>query len=433
MSNTIDLTLDGLSCGHCVKRVKESLEQRPDVEQAEVTLTEAHVTGSASAQALIDTVKQAGYGAELSHPKAKPLAESSIPSEALTAATPELPAAHDEDDSQQLLINGMSCASCVSRVQNALAAVPGVSQARVNLAERTALVMGSASAAELVQAVEKAGYGAEAIEDDLERRERQQETAIATMKRFRWQAIVALLVGIPVMVWGMLGDNMMVTDENRTLWLVIGVVTLGVMVFAGGHFYTSAWKSLKNRTATMDTLVALGTGAAWLYSMSVNVWPQWFPMEARHLYYEASAMIIGLINLGHMLEARARQRSSKALERLLDLTPPSARVVTEDGEKALPLGIGKAELVQCLQLRPQVGHQRFFRGQGQVVIGLLLQLGDKLPLQRRLALVARLAHPRLGQELGHHRAFAGQGNGFIAMRLEVFAHAASLKVSSRSR
>ncbi len=228
----------------------------------------------------------------------------------------------------------MSCASCVSRVQNALQAVPGVAQARVNLAERTALVMGSASAADLVQAVEKAGYGAEAIEDDIKRRERQQETAVATMKRFRWQAIVALLVGIPVMVWGMIGDNMMVTDDNRTLWLGIGAITLAVMVFAGGHFYTSAWKSLKNRTATMDTLVALGTGAAWLYSMSVNVWPQWFPMEARHLYYEASAMIIGLINLGHMLEARARQRSSKALERLLDLTPPTARVVTDEGEKA---------------------------------------------------------------------------------------------------
>lgn len=87
----------------------------------------------------------------------------------------------------------------------------------------------------------------------------------------------------------------------------------------------------------MDTLVALGTGVARLYSMSVNLWPQWFPMEARHLYYEASAMIIGLINLGHMLEARARQRSSKALEKLLDLTPPSARVVTPEGEKDLPL------------------------------------------------------------------------------------------------
>ncbi|WP_434659939.1 copper-exporting P-type ATPase CopA [Klebsiella sp. MISC125] len=381
MSHTIDLALDGLSCGHCVKRVKESLEQRPYVEQADVTVTEAHVTGSASAESLIETIKQAGYGAELSHPKAKPLAESSIPSEALTAATSELPAARDEDDSQQLLINGMSCASCVSRVQNALAAVPGVSQARVNLAERTALVMGSASAAELVQAVEKAGYGAEAIEDDLERRERQQETAVATMKRFRWQAIVALLVGIPVMGWGMIGDNMMVSDDNRSLWLVIGLITLAVMVFAGGHFYRSAWKSLKNGTATMDTLVALGTGVAWLYSMSVNLWPQWFPMEARHLYYEASAMIIGLINLGHMLEARARQRSSKALEKLLDLTPPSARVVTDEGEKDLPL----AEVQAGMTLRLTTGDRVPVDGvisQGEAWFDEAMLTGEPIPQQK---------------------------------------------------
>nr|WP_287855169.1 copper-exporting P-type ATPase CopA [Klebsiella sp.] len=381
MSHTIDLALDGLSCGHCVKRVKESLEQRPDVEQADVTVTEAHVTGSASAESLIETIKQAGYGAELSHPKAKPLAESSIPSEALTAATSELPAARDEDDSQQLLINGMSCASCVSRVQNALAAVPGVSQARVNLAERTALVMGSASAAELVQAVEKAGYGAEAIEDDLERRERQQETAVATMKRFRWQAIVALLIGIPVMGWGMIGDNMMVSDDNRSLWLVIGLITLAVMVFAGGHFYRSAWKSLKNGTATMDTLVALGTGVAWLYSMSVNLWPQWFPMEARHLYYEASAMIIGLINLGHMLEARARQRSSKALEKLLDLTPPTARVVTDEGEKDLPL----AEVQAGMTLRLTTGDRVPVDGvisQGEAWFDEAMLTGEPIPQQK---------------------------------------------------
>jgi Cu+-exporting ATPase len=381
MSNTIDLTLDGLSCGHCVKRVKESLEKRPDVEQADVTITEAHVTGSASAEALIETIIEAGYGAELSHPKAKPLAEAVTPSEALTAVTPELPAAQVLDDSQQLLINGMSCASCVSRVQKALQAVPGVAQARVNLAERTALVMGSASAADLVHAVEKAGYGAEAIEDDLKRRERQQETALATMKRFRWQAIVALLVGIPVMVWGMIGDNMMVTDANRSLWLVIGLVTLAVMVFAGGHFYSSAWKSLKNGTATMDTLVALGTGVAWLYSMSVNLWPQWFPMEARHLYYEASAMIIGLINLGHMLEARARQRSSKALEKLLDLTPPSARVVTEDGEKTVPL----AEVLPGMTLRLTTGDRVPVDGeitQGEAWFDEAMLTGEPVPQEK---------------------------------------------------
>ena len=351
MSQTIELNLDGLSCGHCVKRVKESLEKRPDVEAADVTIEHAQVTGSASAESLIATIEEAGYGASVSHPKAKPLAESSLPSEALTAATPELPAADALDDSQQLLINGMSCASCVSRVQKALQAVPGVTQARVNLAERAALVMGSAPAAELVSAVEQAGYGAEAIEDDIKRRERQQEMALATLKRFRWQAIVALLVGVPIMLWGMLGDNMMVTEANRSLWLGIGVLTLAVMVFAGGHFYTSAWKSLRNGTATMDTLVALGTGAAWLYSMSVNIWPQWFPMEARHLYYEASAMIIGLINLGHMLEARARQRSSKALERLLDLTPPTARVITHEGEKSVPL----AEVQPGMTLRLTTG------------------------------------------------------------------------------
>jgi len=381
MSHTIALDLDGLSCGHCVKRVKESLEKRPDVEQADVTIERAEVTGSASADALIETIKEAGYGASLSHPKAKPLAESSLPSEALTAATPELPAASELDDSQQLLINGMSCASCVSRVQKALQAVPGVTQARVNLAERTALVMGSAPAVELVSAVENAGYGAEAIEDDIKRRERQQETALATMKRFRWQAIVALLVGVPIMVWGMLGDNMMVTDTNRSLWLMLGVVTLAVMIVAGGHFYTSAWKSLRNGTATMDTLVALGTGAAWLYSMSVNIWPQWFPMEARHLYYEASAMIIGLINLGHMLEARARQRSSKALERLLDLTPPTARVITADGEKNVPL----AEVQPGMTLRLTTGDRVPVDGeisQGEAWFDEAMLTGEPVPQKK---------------------------------------------------
>lgn len=382
MSNTIELALDGLSCGHCVKRVKESLEQRPDVEQAEVTLDRAKVTTSASADALIDTVKQAGYDATLARPKAEPLAESTLPPEALTAAPSTLPAeAQPDDDSQQLLINGMSCASCVSRVQNALQAVPGVRQARVNLAERTALVMGSASAAELVGAVENAGYGAEAIEDDQARRERQQQTAVAAMKRFRWQAIVALALGIPVMGWGMFGDNMMVTDANRSLWLVIGLLTLAVMIFAGGHFYCNAWKSLKNGAATMDTLVALGTGAAWLYSISVNLWPDFFPMEARHLYYEASAMIIGLINLGHMLEQRARQRSSKALERLLDLTPPTARVVTENGEKSVPL----AEVQSGMTLRLTTGDRVPVDGeitQGEGWFDEAMLTGEPVPQQK---------------------------------------------------
>lgn len=383
MSQTITLALEGLSCDHCIKRVKESLEQRADVEQADVTITEAHITSSASTKSLIETIKQAGYDATLLPPKAEPLAKSSTPSEALTAVPSALPAATSDDDSIQLLIDGMSCASCASRVQKALQSVPGVAQARVNLAERTALITGHAAAAELVSAVEQAGYGAEAIEDDRERWERQQATAQATMKRFRWQAIAALFLGVPVMIWGMIGDNMMVTEDNRSLWLVIGLLTLAMMVLAGGHFYRSAWKSLRNRTATMDTLVALGTGVAWLYSMSVNLWPSAFPMEARHLYYEASAMIIGLINLGHMLEARARARSSRALEALLDLTPPSARVVGEDGEKTLPL----AEVQTGMILRLTTGDRVPVDGEitdGEAWLDEAMLTGEPIPLPKNI-------------------------------------------------
>ncbi|MCW1876048.1 copper-exporting P-type ATPase CopA [Erwinia sp. INIA-01] len=384
MSHTTLLALDGLTCGHCVKRVQETLTKLDNVEQADVTVNEARVTGSASAEALIAAVEGAGYHATLSaddsHPKPDPLTESEPQPEALTAAVSQLPAS-DAGDSYQLLIDGMSCASCVGRVQNALQNVPGVSQARVNLAERSALVLGTASPQTLIDAVSNAGYAAEIIEDETERREKQQQSAQNATRRFRWQAALALALGIPLMGWGMIGDNMMLTAENRSGWLVIGALTLLVMIIAGGHFYRSAWRSLLNRTATMDTLVALGTGAAWLYSISVNLWPEWFPMEARHLYYEASAMIIGLINLGHMLEQRARQRSSQALEKLLDLTPPTARVVTETGDRVLPL----SEVQLGMTLRVTTGDRVPVDGtivQGEAWLDEAMLTGEAIPQQK---------------------------------------------------
>lgn len=384
MSQTILLTLEGLSCGHCVKRVKETLEQRSDVDQAEVSITEARVSGNAHAEELIAAIEQAGYHATQAQgtepsPKPEPLTESDIQPEALTAEPTQLPA--QDTKSFHLLIDGMSCASCVSRVQTALQHVSGVSQARVNLAERSALVLGKVAPNVLIQAVKDAGYDAEIIEDDNERREKQQQKATKAMRRFRWQAILALTLGIPLMVWGMIGDNMMLTADNRNVWLTIGLLTLLVMIVAGGHFYRSAWRSLLKGSATMDTLVALGTAAAWLYSITVNLWPDIFPHEARHLYYEASAMIIGLINLGHMLEQRARQRSSQALERLLDLTPPTARVVTASGEKI----VGLSEVQPGMILRLTTGDRVPVDGiisQGEAWLNEAMLTGEALPQQK---------------------------------------------------
>lgn len=340
MSHTQLLALNGLSCGHCVKRVKEALEQRSDVEQADVTQQEARVTGPASISDLIATVEQAGYHAtlksEATSPKPESLTASEPPPEALTTESPLQPA-EASLPVHHLLIGGMSCASCVSRVEQALQKVPGVHQARVNLGERSALVLGDASASALMSAVGQAGYSAEVIEDEQTRRERQQVSAQQTIRRFGWQSVLALLLGIPMMIWGMFGDNMMLSAANQTVWRSLGFITLLVMIITGGHFYRNAWRSLRHGSATMDTLVALGTGAAWLYSMSVALWSDFFPMPARHLYFEASVMIVGLINLGHALEQRAHLRTSTALDRLLDLTPAQARVISDQGETLLPL------------------------------------------------------------------------------------------------
>ncbi|KMJ44253.1 copper-transporting ATPase [Xenorhabdus khoisanae] len=405
----IELRLSGLSCMRCAGKTQKALETVEGVIATEVDTQTAKIYGKAESSVLINAVKQAGYQAELAFPKTEPLT-TSVPqtpeslaaaifsssikvspvkaSPIKTSAIETAPIEHDkinvvDDDSVQLLLDGMSCASCVSKVQKALQSVDGVEHARVNLAERSALVTGNASPNALVEAVIKAGYGAEIIQDETERRERQQQVAQANMRRFRWQSAFALIVGIPVMIWGMMGDNMMLTPSNHTIWLTIGLLTLAVMVFAGGHFYRNAWQSLKNGSATMDTLVALGTGAAWLYSISVNLWPEIFPPQARHLYYEASAMIIGLINLGHALEQRVRQRSSKALERLLDLTPPTARVVTTEGEKTLPL----ADVKPNMTLRLVTGDRVPVDGeiiQGTVWLDEAMLTGEPIPQQKSI-------------------------------------------------
>jgi Cu+-exporting ATPase len=223
----------------------------------------------------------------------------------------------------------------------------------MNFADRSVMVTGEVEVASLLEAVEKAGYhailindqgGADAID------EKEQADAIYYKSLIK-HTIVALAVGIPLMIYGLFIGDMTVTNPIQQLvWGAIGVLTLGIMFFSGKHFYTGAWKSFTHHSANMDTLIALGTGTAWVYSMVVVFAPDLLPEMARHVYFEATAMIIGLINLGLALEVKARGKTSAAIKRLIGLQAKTARVIRNG--KAVDIDIALVQLNDKVSVRP---------------------------------------------------------------------------------
>jgi len=252
-----------------------------------------------------------------------------------------------------LSVPDASCASCVDKIERALTGLDDVQEATMNLAQRSVTVSGSADVSTLIEAIESAGYTAKMASDPsdpnaLDEQEKSDEAYYRRLMRETW---VALSLGVPLMIYGLfIGEMTVNTPVERSAWLGVGLATLGVMYWAGKHFYVGAWKSLLNHSANMDTLIALGTGTAWIYSMFVVVFPAVVPEMARHVYFEATAMIIGLINLGLALEIRARGKTSLAIKRLIGLQPKLARVI-RDGEE-IDLAIEKVVLGDHLRLRP---------------------------------------------------------------------------------
>jgi len=149
--------------------------------------------------------------------------------------------------------------------------------------------------------------------------------------------MLALGVGVPLMIYGLIFDMSVTTTNQRIAWGVVGIITFVVMAVAGKQFYKGAWQSFKNHGANMDTLIALGTGTAWLYSMFVVLAPSLLPEVARHVYFEASSMIIGLISLGLAFEVKARGRTSQAIKRLIGLQAKTARVIRDGAEQDIDI------------------------------------------------------------------------------------------------
>ena len=262
------------------------------------------------------------------------------------------------EEQVELGVSGMHCAACVTRVERAIRSVPGVVDAEVGLATESARVRfnGALDLEAVQEAMRGVGYRAEQrhnLEGALREREREREDKYhRLLRRFGWGAVLAL----PVLLIGhadVLPVILLSPDRMRVLWALSGILTLPHLFYVGRGFFTGAWAALRRREANMDTLVALGTGSAWLYSTVAVAAPGLFPAGTAHPFYEATAVVITLVVLGQALEARARGRTSRALHHLMDLRPQSARVIRDRGEVEIPAG--EVEVGDVLIVRPGEG------------------------------------------------------------------------------
>ncbi|MBP9654062.1 MAG: copper-translocating P-type ATPase [Rhodocyclaceae bacterium] len=292
----VDLPIEGMTCAACAARIERQLNKLPGVEAAVNFASErAHVAFDGAAvgvSRLVETIEKTGF---------------KVPPQSL-----------------DLAISGMTCAACATRIETVLNRLPGV-EASVNFASEKASVRyrpGQADAAGLIAAVRRAGYEARESTGDTRALERERKAAAyrAEMRRFRISVVLTLPLAAQ-MLWMFSGSH-----AELPRWLQFLLAT-PVQFWIGWRFFVGAYHSLRGGSGNMDVLVALGTSMAWLYSTVVLA----LDLHHQHVYFEASASVITLVLLGKLMEARAKAKTSAAIEALIRLQPQTARVV-RDGE-----------------------------------------------------------------------------------------------------
>ena len=282
-------------------------------------------------------------------------------------------------------VSGMTCAACQSRVQRTLQKQPGVSDATVNLMMGNATVTydpATVSPEALVAAIRDTGYGAEIPSADRSAFEEQEARDSATAEEFkelRLKAIASGVIGL-----GAMAAMPWMHHYPWAPWALL-VLTTGVMLTAGRHFYTRAWSALRHRAADMNTLISVGTGAAYVYSLIATVTPSFFTSRGvpADVYYEAVILIIAFILTGNAFEARAKRNTAVALRALVHLQPKSARLIRDGAEKEV--GIEHVLAGDVVVVRP---------GERIPVDGLVLQgagavdesmlTGESLPVAKKV-------------------------------------------------
>ncbi|HMI45003.1 MAG TPA: heavy metal translocating P-type ATPase, partial [Gemmatimonadaceae bacterium] len=256
------------------------------------------------------------------------------------------------EDSISFPVTGMTCAACQARVQRALAAEPGVIDASVNLLTNSAAVRYDAAAVapeRLIDAVRATGYDAELPRTDpipLQVDSAQENAEARESRLLAIKATVSVIAGTLGMLLSML------LMGNLVVNYVLLALTTGILLWAGRDIYRRAWKALLHRSANMNTLIALGTGSAFIYSVVATVAPDLFARNgiAPDVYYEAVMFIIGLVLAGRAIEARARRKTSAALRKLVTLLPPNARV--EQGSTWVEKPLAQVRSGETVVIRP---------------------------------------------------------------------------------
>ena len=295
-------------------------------------------------------------------------------------------------DTLTLKLRGMSCAACANNIEKAIRSVPGVRDCNVNFGAEQAAIKYDRSLANLEKiksAIASAGYSSYSLQEELLTEE--DDAEIASRQALQRELSLKVAVGGVISIFLFLGSFPMMTGLNLPLipsflqnpWIQL-VLTTPVVFWCGGSFYRNGWKSLKRHTATMDTLIALGTSAAYLYSLFVTFFPKFFIAQGLipHIYYEVAAIVITLILLGRLLENRARGQTSEAIRKLIGLQARDARVIRDGIEIDVP--IAEVRINDVILVRP--GEKIPVDGEvitGASTVDEAMVTGESLPVKKQ--------------------------------------------------
>jgi Cu+-exporting ATPase len=306
----------GMTCANCVASVERNAKKVEGVSDAVVNFASEKVTltydpALTDTQAVIDRIHRAGY---------------EVPT-----ATVELP------------LIGMTCANCAGNIQRALQKVDGTLDINVNYATEKASVeyiVGATNRAEMVAAVRKAGYDVVEADSDEEMVDAEAAAREGEIKHQERRLLIGILFTVPLLIISMGRDLGLLGHWSHAAWVnwLLFALATPVQFYVGKDYYVGAYKSLRNGSANMDVLVALGSSAAYFYSIAVLIaLTLGSTALGEHVYFETSATIITLIVLGKLLEARAKGRTSEAIKKLMDLRAKTARVIRGGIEKDIPI------------------------------------------------------------------------------------------------